>query len=316
MGNTRTLYAATRDNVYEYDARRHSLWLHLPGNHLSESRAAFEVGVCGDVIEDAGVALHYAHLASCAFWTTTHNQPCCCPKESATTHANTSWRPRSSIHLVNTYGLMGTVAGITSELVAVSSDGSLPDPSTNGSTLLEDGFASLSYGDQFTGVELTLDQLSQIAWASYGCNPHYAANGKAALTVASAVAYYLLTGRIYMVRSTDVSRYQIRLPSGSETTRDHRIELVTPEDRRSQLRAALPDLPPTAPNYFVFCASDTQRWHRLEAGFCGASALLQATSLGLQGYFNSGFTAAERSAIINALSIPANHLPLLVFSVG
>jgi hypothetical protein len=130
------------------------------------------------------------------------------------------------------------------------------------------------------------------------------------------VAYYYLTGRIYIVRSDGVERYHIRDLSGSTSSRDHRIERVTNGDRRPNLRAATNKLPQTAPNYFVFCAAGSNNFQLVEAGFCGASALLQATSLNLQGHCAAGFTSQERTAIINALSIPTNHYPLVVFSTG
>jgi len=316
IGSYRIIYAALPTAVYRYDADNHCLVPHLLGNHMSESNVAFEVGVAGDVIEDAGVSLHYAQLASYSFWSTTSNQPVCCPKDSGTNHANSNWNPQSTVHLVNCYGRMNTVNGITAQLAVQSSNGSLPDPLTDGPMLLEDGLADLSYGDQFASGELTLNRISQIAWASYGCNPHDVFGGRAGINVASWVAMYFLTGRIYIVRSTGVDRYHIRLPSGSTGSRDHRIEAVTVGDRRANLRSALPGLPQSAPNYYVFCATDTQTRHLVEAGFAGANALLQATSLGLQGYFNAGFSSSERTSVINALSIPTSDLPLLVFSVG
>ncbi|MFH1998084.1 MAG: hypothetical protein ABIK28_00320, partial [Planctomycetota bacterium] len=258
---------------------------------------------------------HYAQLASHAFWTTHTHQPSCCPKDSGRSNANSKWNPASTIHMVNCYGRMGSVNGINSTLVAHCSDGSLPDPSTDGLIPLEAALGDLWYGELFNAAELDLDDLSQIAWASYGCTPHTAV-GRAALTVASAVANYYLTGKIYIIRSVGVERYQMRQPSGSASTRDHRIERVTNGDCRSALRSAVPRLPQTAPNYFIFCASVTDNWQRLEAGFCGSSALLQARSIDLQGFLSGGFSSAERSAIINALSIPANHYPMVIFSTG
>lgn len=315
IGTSRTIYVARPDNVYLYDPVQHDIFLHTAGNHLSESNLAFEVGVACDLIEDAGTALQFAHLASHSFWTSSTNQPTCCPKESGRNNANNTWNPGASIHMVNCYGHRN-VSGITNELVAVSSNGSLPDPSTEGTVLLENALANLNYGNQFSSIELNLDQLSQLAWASYGCNPHYAYNGKAGLTAASAVASYYLTGRIYIVRSEGVERYHIRLPSGQETTRDHRIETVTSGDQRPQLRSAIARLPQSAPDYFVFCCESTSRYEILEAGYCAASALVQASSIDLQGYFTADFTPAERTAIINALSIPGTDLPLFIFSAG
>jgi hypothetical protein len=217
--------------------------------------------------------------------------------------------------MVCCFGRANSVNGITGQLVAISSDGSLPDPSTDGDVLLEDALEALDYGTQFAPTELGLSDLSQIAWGSYGCTPHFAI-GRAALTVASAIALYYMTGRIYMVRSVGVERYHIRKPSGSTSSRDHRIERVTNGDRRPDLRAATPKLPQTAPNYFVYCAAGTSNWQLVEAGFCGAGALLQASSIDLKGHVCADFTSQERTAIINALSIPADHLPLLIFSTG
>ncbi len=316
LGSSRIIYVALPDNVYQYNPDNHEIFVHEPGNHLSESNLAFEVGIASDLVEDAGSALHYGHLAATSFWTTNVNQPTCCPKESATTNANSSWNPASSIHMVNCYGHHASVSGITDELVAQSSDGSLPDPSTDGTVLLENGLTNPNYGNQFLSSELSLDQISQIPWAAYGCTPHTASNGRAGLTVASAVANYYLTGRIYIVRSEGVERYHNRLPSGQLTTRDHRIERVTDGDQRPQLRAAISRLPQTAPIYFVFCVENVARWQLIEAGFCGSSALLQVSSINLQGYLTTDFNSTERTAIIHALSIPSSHLPVIIFSAG
>jgi len=316
IGSSRIIYVALPDSVYQYDAEHHEIAVHQAGNHMSEPNLAFEVGVAADLIEDSGTALHYGHLAATSFWTSTNNQPVCCPKESAMFNANNSWNPALPVHNVNCYGNLETVNGITDELVAISSNGSLPDPSTDGTILLENALANLNYGEQFLNTELMLDEISQLAWASYGCNPHYVYNGNAGLTVASAGAHYYLTGRIYAVLSDSVQRYHNRLPSGDFITRDHRIELVTAGDRRQLLRTAIARIPQTAPNYFVYCASSTDRRQLIEAGYCGAGALLQVSSMDLQGHLTADFSSAERSAIIDALSIPSNHLPLVIFSAG
>jgi hypothetical protein len=316
VGTNRIIYVALPDNVYRYDPGLHDLIVHLSGNHMSEPNLAFEVGVASDLSEDAGTALHYGHLAATSFWVDTSNQPSCCPKESARTNATNTWNPDVSIQMVNCYGFMGMVSGITSECVAVSSDGSLPAPSTDGSIILENALADLRYGSQFIDTELTLDELSQLAWASYGNTPHTTSNGRAGITAASAIASYYLTDRIYIVRSVGVERYHMRLPSGQPTTRDHRIERVTDGDRRPDLRSAVPRIPQTAPNYFVYCAATASRYQLLEAGYCAASALLQATSMDLQGYFTADFNSGERTAIIDALGIPPSDLPLVIFSGG
>jgi hypothetical protein len=316
IGTNRIIYAALPDNVYRYDPVLHDIILHVAGNHMSEANCAFEVGVASDLAEDAGAALHYANIAAYAFWLTTSNQPMCCPKESATTNANNNWSPALSVQMVNCYGLMSTVSGITSQLVAISSNGSLPNPSTDGPVILENALAGLPYGDQFSSYDLSLSEISQLAWASYGNTPHQVIGSRAAIAVASAVANYYLTGRIYIVRPDGVERYHIRLPSGQVTTRDHRIERVTDGDCRPQLRAAIARLPQNAPVYFIYCGTATDRWQILEAGFSASSALLQSESLDLQGYCTADFTSSERTAIINGLGIPSADLPLEIFSVG
>jgi len=315
LGNNRIIYVARPDNVYRYDPVAHDIIQHLAGNHMSEANCAFEVGVAADLAEDAGAALAYGLLAPEAFWLTTISRPVGIPKESATTNANSTWTPALTVQMVNCHGLMGTVSGITNQLVAVSSDGTLPNPITDGSVLLENGLANLRYGTQFSATVLTLNELSQLAWASYGNTPH-TAGSKAALTVASAAMNYYLTGKIYMVRPEGVERYYIRQPSGQESTRDHRIARVTTGDCRPQLRAAVARLPQTASAYFVYCATTATRWQLIESGFAAASALLQATSLNLQGYFTANFSAAERTAISSALGIPAADLALEIFSAG
>jgi nitroreductase len=315
IGANRIIYVARPDNVYRYDPVAHDIVLHLAGNHMSESNCAFEVGVAADLAEDAGAALGYGALAPEAFWLTTSNRPIGIPKESAATNANSTWTPALTVQMVNCHGLMGTVSGITNQLVAISSDGTLPNPITDGTVILENGLSNLGYGTQFSATSLTLNELSQLAWASYGNTPH-TAGSKAALTIASAAMNYYLTGRIYMVRPEGVERYHIRQTSGSQSTRDHRIERVLTGDRRPQLRAAIARLPQTAPAYFVYCAATATRWQLIESGYAAASALLQATSLNLQGHFTANFNSSERTAISTALGIPTGDLTLEIFSCG
>lgn len=315
IGTGRTIYVALPDNLYRYDPFRHELVFHLSGNRMYKSWHGFEIGVSCDVAEDAGASQLYGHLAVTSFWNSTANQPVCCTMEYATWHANDDWEA-GELTMVNVYGLKETVSGMTSTLVANSSDESLPSPDTSGSVLFENALAHLNFGTQFDSTELGLGQLAQLVWASYGVTDHINTNNHAGLTVGSARGTYRLTGRIYMVRSAGVDRYHVRLPAGDRTTRDHRIERVTDGDRRPQLRNAAGRIPESAPDYFVYCAGNLDRIESVEAGFAGAAALLQATSSGLRGHMAADFSSAERSAIIDALGIPSDDLPLLVFSAG
>lgn len=314
-GLSRTIYAALPTEIYRYDPARHELIRHLAGNHLSLAGLAFEVGIISDVTEDAGIASHFGLLAATASWAGTSNQAGFFPSATAMYNATATWNA-GTFTFAASYGLMGTVSGMTTALVAVSSDGSLPDPSTSSPAALENVISDLDYGNQFASQDLGIGQVSQIAWASYGNTPHLAVNGRAALTSPSSHGEYYLTGRIYIVRSSGTERYHIRLPGGDPMTRDHRIERVTDGDRRPQLRAAAAGLPPSAPVYFVYCATAISLAQQLEGGFAAAGALIQATSSGLRGYVTTGFTEAERLAIIAALGIPAGDLPMLIVSAG
>lgn len=313
--SSRTIYAGLPSNVYRYDPAHHELILHLAGNHLSLSNLGFEVGIISDVTEDAGVATQFGLLAATAFLKGTSNQPGFCPRSQASDNATGTWNA-GTFTFASSFGLMGTVSGITTELVALCSDASLPDPSTGGSMVLEDAMENLDYASQFAAQEPGIGELSQIAWASYGNAPHTTNNGRAALTAPSSFGDYYLSGRVYIVRSAGIERYLIRLPGGGATTRDHRIERVVASDLRPSLRSALARVPQSAPVYFVYCATTTGSYQRLESGFAGAGALLQATSLGLRGYLTTGFSGSERTAIIDALGIPSGDLPLLIVSIG
>lgn len=318
LGNSRLIYAATSDGVYRYDPLTHTLKPHLSGNKLSESKLAFEIGVATEpeeLAEDAGAALHWAHMAIVPYMENALEKPVCCPKDSGYENANETWIPENEIHLVNCYGQMPSAIGIKSNSVAVSSDKSLPGPVVDGSIILEDAMREPLFGDAFTDEDLSIEEISQLLWAAYGCTPHYI-NSKAGLTVASWNAKYFLTGRIYIVRSGSVDKYHMRQSSGAENTQDHRLEQLIQEDRRSQLRSALPRISQSAPVYFVFCADSTSRERLLEAGYCGSSALLQATAMNIQGHYCGGLSTAERSAIQSALGIANADKPLLVFAAG
>lgn len=318
MGVSRFIYAATPDGVYNYDPVSHKLTLHTSGNKLSESKLAFEIGIATDpagLAEDAGAALHWAHLAIVPFLENTSEKPVCCPKDSGYENANESWNLSANVHLVNCYGKMSSASGFKTNLVATSSDNSLPAPSVDGTTILENAMREPIFGDEFSSEELTLEEISQLAWAAYGCTPH-SISSKAGLTVASWNAKYYLTGRIYIVRSGSVDRYHMRQSSGDDSTRDHRIEQLISEDRRAQLRSAVPRISQSAPVYFVFCADSTSRERLLEAGYCGSSALLQATSMNIQGHYCGGLNDTERTAMQQALGINDTDKPLLLFAAG
>lgn len=314
-GATRTIYAATAQNVYVYDPVGHALSVQRVGDWRSDGTAAFEIGVAADVTIDAGAALHLAQLESAALWTGTANQLASCPRASAVTFANSNWNLPQPVDLVTSFGIR-SVAGLTTTLLAVSSDGSLPNPDTDGDLFLDTALESLAYDTTFAATDLTLDQLSQLLWAAYGCSNHHASGGRGGLTCASAVANYYLTRRIYAVGPAAVHRFHNRIPPGNDlTTHDHRIELVTAGDVRPALRQAVPRLP-GAPHYVIVCVASTGSWQEVEVGFAAVGAVVQASSMGLQGYVTASLSSAEQSAIRAATGIPSGEIPVAIVSLG
>lgn len=311
----RTIYAATAQNVYVYDPIGHALSVQRAGDWRSDATAAFEIGVAADVTIDAGAVMHLAQLESIALWTGTASQLASCPRASAVTYANGHWNLPQPVDLVTSFGIR-SVPGFTTTLVAISSDGSLPDPDTDGDVFLDTALEGLAYDTTFAATDLSIEQLSQLLWAAYGCTNHHASGGRGGLTCASAVANYYLTRRIYAVGPTAVHRFHNRIPPGSDlTTRDHRIEPVTAGDVRSALRQAVPRLP-DAPHYVILCVSSTGSWQEVEVGFAAVGALVEASSLGLQGYLTASLSTSEQSAIRAATGIPSGDLPMAIVSLG
>jgi hypothetical protein len=313
-GTSRTIYAATSANVYVYDAATHSLAVHKAGDWRSDHSAAFEVGVAADNYVDAGAAMHLAQLESVALWTGTANQLGSCPRASATTYANSNWNPPEPVDIAISFGVR-SVPGFTSTLVAVSSDGSLPNPYTDGAVYMDSALVDLAYGVTFAAEDLDLSEISQLLWGAYGCSNH-TATGRGGLVCASAVANYYLTRRVYSVGADAVYRFHNRRPPGSDlTTRDHRIELVQSGDARPGLREALAGLP-EAPYYMIICVGQTGDWQELETGFAAMGAVLEASSMGLQGYETTALSTQQQAAIRAATGIPTADLPIVIVSLG
>jgi hypothetical protein len=317
IGTYWEVYVATPTNVYQYDPQNNTLVVHRSGNHRFSSSSAFEVGIASDRYEDCGFAIQVGQLAACAFWDSASSNAVSCPMQFATNYANTNWNPTHSIKMVDVYG-QASRTGLSRTCVAISSDSSLPLPSTSGSDTFEILLSNLQQDSVFSPNMLSLSTTSQLLWAGYGVTPHLTTNNRRGTTIPSAVANYYLTGKIYLVNDSGVNRYHNRLPPGTGlTTSDHRLELVTSEDRRQQLRAASSRIPSTAPVYIVVCVADTSlNYSMLEAGFAGIQYLIQAKILGLAGFFTVPLSPTERSSIITALGLPGSNYPVIVFSAG
>ncbi len=317
IGTYREIYVATPTNVYRYDTTNNTLVLHLAGNHRYMSSSAFEVGIATDRHEETGLMIQAGLLAGHAFRDAgATSNVASCPMKYAADYASSNWSPTHSIKCVNVYGRYTNTA-LDTNCLAVSSNSSLPLPRTNGADTFEIILSRLTQDSVFGSAGLSLQAISQLAWAGYGVTPHIAMSRRG-LTVPSAVAAYYLTRKIYIVRDIGVDRYNNRTPPGTSlSTADHRLEQITVEDRRPQLRSASTKIPSRAPVYFIICVSDTASYGPMqEAGFVGFQLLMQAKVLGLNGYLTVPLNRTERTAIISALSIPTSDIPVIVFSCG
>jgi hypothetical protein len=294
-GSFRTIWFKDHTGTYIYHPEDHSLEYYSSGTVTN----AFRLDYDRERDFDAGVSYVLALWASVALWTGTANQVASCPQQSDLN-----------------FGI-NSVPGLTTQLVAVSSDGSLPNPATDGPDHLEEVLEGLRLRDAFcTDLDLTPQRLSQVLWAGYGCTPHVTANNYKGLTVPSWVAMYFLTSRIYVVNDR-VLRYCNRVGTDL-TTRDHRIELLQNADVRAALRQALPDLP-AAPCYILLCLTQTGLgvWYqRLETGFVAGGMLLQASALGLGCAFKAALSTTEQSAVKQITQIPAGDYPHAVVALG
>jgi len=317
LGGCRELYVATAENVYRHDPQHNRLEVHLAGDRRYSSGSAFEVGIAVGRHEECGMMIQAGLLAGTAFLSDSGGQVVSCPMKWAADHANTSWDPEHGILMVNVFGL-ADADGLDTLLVARSSDSTLPDPHVRGPDTFELVLGDFRQDSTFAPYALSLETVSQLLWAAYGVTPHLTYNGRAGVTVPTAVAAFHLTGRIFLVQDVGVDRYHNRRPPGTGlTTRDHRLERVITGDRRPDLRQTCPRIPSTAPAYFVVCVSDTSSYATMqEAGFAAFQLLAQARTLGLSGFLTVPLTPAERSAIASALNLPPGNHPVLVFACG
>jgi hypothetical protein len=314
-GAYRDIYVSTSTATFLYDLMSHSLIWHSDD---VTPEGAFQISYSSDLVFDTGISYMPALLASVSLWESEESPVASCPKGTTLL-----------------FGVQG-VEGLTSELVAHSSvsegePGWLPDPSTTGDNNLEEVLANLKLNSNFTQTDLTLQQISQILWAGYGCTPHITSNNRMGLTVPSANADYFLTETIYIVNESGVFRYHNRNPSTDLTTRDHRIEQINSIDVRSSLKSTLTGLP-QAPCYVILCLDYTyiqsradfynykvariEEWAQLETGFVASNMLIQASAMDLGCHFKTELTSSEESSIQNVTGIPSSHIPYVIVSIG
>jgi len=190
--------------------------------------------------------------------------------------------------------------------VAVGSEITLPPPRLKGPVSVEEALARRRSVRQFAPRELTMAEISQLAWAAQGITDEKTGHR----TVPSAIARYPLD--LYLVTPQWAARY---VPQG------HRLVVVAVGDKRAELcgQAAVKGAPLTvviAGEYARLRIGDqghAERYTVIEAGHAAQSIQLQAVALGLASVPVGGY---EDAAVVKALALPAGVTPLLLVPVG
>jgi len=186
----------------------------------------------------------------------------------------------------------------------------LPNPSTSGGMAVAEAIAKRRSIRNFAGEPLTLEEVSQLAWAAQGItepNRKYRA-------APSAGALYPL--ELYVLTHEGVFHY---IPDR------HSLAPITSKDRRSDLsRAALgQSFIADAALSFVITAvyarteakygGRARMYVHMEAGHVAENIHLQAVALGLGSVPVGAF---RDRAVSDVIGLPSDHTPLYIIPVG
>jgi SagB-type dehydrogenase family enzyme len=203
-------------------------------------------------------------------------------------------------------GIGCTQTAPTAVTVAPAAEVALPAPSLVGKVSVEAALAARRSVRSFAPQELTLQQVSQLAWAAQGITD--ARTGHR--TAPSAMAVYPMT--VYLVKSDGVFEY---VPDG------HRLKKLSAGDHRAEVsgQAAVRQ----APLDIVIVGDSAKarakfrdradRWVAVEAGLIAENIHLQAVGLDLASLTVGGYAEAD---VTKALSLSAEQTPVLVIPVG
>ena len=209
-----------------------------------------------------------------------------------------------------TPGCGQTASPAGGQAAPTSNEIALPPPVTAGGMGLAEAIAKRRSIRQFEPEPLTLQQLSQLAWAAQGITEP----SKGLRAAPSAGATYPI--ELYLFTKDGVFRY---LPHG------HKLVTLGDKDRRDDLsKAALgQDLVAQAALDIVIVGvvSRTEQKYKdrarqyvyIEAGHVGENIHLQAVALGL-GSVSVG--AFRDQSVSEVLGLPADQTPLLIVPVG
>jgi len=194
----------------------------------------------------------------------------------------------------------------------------LPSPACKGGISLAEALDGRRTVRSFTPRPLSLDQLSQLLWATYGVTD---ARSRARTAPSAGALYpldcYLAAGE-KGVEGLQAGVYHY-LP------RDHALEATIPGDKRREVaRASLNQLWMAEAPIMVIITAEYQRtmsryrergrrYVHMEVGHAGENLFLQGVAIGL----GAGIVGAfDDGAVAEVLQLPARHEPLLICPVG
>jgi len=185
----------------------------------------------------------------------------------------------------------------------------LPAPRLKGEMSLEETLAARRSVREFTGEELTLEEIAQLLWATQGITAAWGGR-----TAPSAGALYPL--EVYVAAADGLYHY---VPQGHKAIVESRADLRGELWRAGLSQNAIRE----APAVFVITAvcarterkygERAERYVKLEAGHVAQNLLLQAVALGLGGVPIGAFYDDQ---VQGALSLPADHEPLYLIPIG
>jgi SagB-type dehydrogenase family enzyme len=162
----------------------------------------------------------------------------------------------------------------------------------------------------FAAKDLTMKQVSQLAWAAQGITDP----ARGFRTAPSAGALYPL--EVYLVKRDGLFRY---IPEGHKLLRrseeDLRGSLSEAAFGQSSVREAALDIVIIAiyERTRVKYGAKAERYVHIEAGHVGQNIHLQAIALGLGSVSVGGF---DDRAVARVLSLPSDESPLYIIPVG
>jgi SagB-type dehydrogenase family enzyme len=207
-------------------------------------------------------------------------------------------------------GELGCGPSARSVVAPEGNEVALPAPATTGRMSVEQALALRRSVRQFAAKELTIQQISQLAWAAQGITDPQ----RGFRTAPSAGALYPL--EVYLVKRDGAFHY---LPRG------HKLAQRSPKDLRAPLaQAALgQSAVGEAPLDIVITAvyertrvkygARAERYVHIEAGHVGQNIHLQAVALGLRSVSIGAF---DDDQVAKLLGLPAEERPLYIIPVG